>query len=151
MHLPRLLSILYLTSASAIGADGPPAYEGSKFFRDQVLPIFKKRCFECHSNEQSVKGGLALDSRSGWENGGDGGPAVTPGNLKTSRLIYAIRHHDSDSAMPPDEKLPPIEIALLETWVLLGAPDPRAEHTAAAHAKNASPPAKPPIPIMPRQ
>jgi hypothetical protein len=27
--------------------------------------------------------------------------------------------------MPPKKKLQPIEIALLETWVLLGAPDPR--------------------------
>ena len=29
--------------------------------------------------------------------------------------------------MPPDEKMSLLEIALLETWVLLGAPDPRVE------------------------
>lgn len=68
---------------------------------------------------------MSLDSRAGWEIGGDHGPAVTPHNLKKSPLIHAIRHVDSDSAMPPKAKLPPIEIAMLETWVLLGAPDPR--------------------------
>jgi hypothetical protein len=50
---------------------------------------------------------------------------VKPGDLKNSPLIQAVRHLDSDSAMPPKKKLPPVEIAMLETWVLLGAPDPR--------------------------
>jgi hypothetical protein len=56
---------------------------------------------------------------------------VKPGDLKNSPLIQAIRHLDSDSAMPPKKKLPPVEIALLETWVLLGAPDPRGGPAAA--------------------
>jgi hypothetical protein len=41
--------------------------------------------------------------------------------------VHSIRHLDSNSAMPPKKKLPSIEIAMLETWVLLGAPDPRTE------------------------
>ncbi len=102
-----------------------PYYEPDQFFRVQILPILERRCFECHSREHEVEGELALDSKAGWETGGENGPAVKPGDLKNSPLIQAIRHLDSDSAMPPKKKLPPIEIALLETWVLLGAPDPR--------------------------
>jgi len=45
--------------------------------------------------------------------------------------------------MPPDEKLPAIEIAMLETWVLLGAPDPRVkEPTKPAKSKDSVKPAK---------
>jgi hypothetical protein len=61
----------------------------------------------------------------GWQIGGENGPVVKLGDLKNSPLIQAVRHLDSDSAMPPKKKLPPVEIAMLETWVLLGAPDPR--------------------------
>ncbi len=100
-------------------------YEPDRFFTIQVLPILKSRCYECHSTEHKAEGGLALDSRAGWEIGGDSGPAVTPNDLRKSPLIHAIKSKDSNSVMPPEEKLPPLEIAMLETWVLLGAPDPR--------------------------
>ena len=102
-----------------------PSYEPDRFFNIQVLPILKSRCYECHSHEHKMEGGLALDSRAGWEVGGDGGPAVTPNNLKKSPLIHTIKSKDSNDLMPPDERLPPLEVAMLETWVLLGAPDPR--------------------------
>lgn len=106
--------------------DAPPfRFDADQFFRVQIEPILKKRCFECHSHAHKTKGDLALDSRPGWEMGGESGPAVKPGDLQNSPLVQAIRHHDEDTAMPPDEKLPPVEIALLETWVMLGAPDPR--------------------------
>ena len=34
--------------------------------------------------------------------------------------------------MPPKKKLPPEEIAALEQWVKMGAPDPRTDDTVAA-------------------
>lgn len=110
------------------GADDASAqsYDPDRFFRTQILPILQSRCFECHSEKEGVdEGGLVLDTKAGWMNGGDHGPAVVPKDLKRSPLIRTIRSHDSNNMMPPDEPLPPIEIALLSTWVLLGAPDPR--------------------------
>lgn len=101
-------------------------FDPNRFFRLQIEPILEKRCFECHSLQHKTKGGLALDSKPGWEMGGESGAAVKAGDLKNSPLVQAIRHLDEDTAMPPDEKLPAVEIALLETWVMLGAPDPRA-------------------------
>jgi len=127
MRLHVLLAIISLTSLNSPAADQPQPDEGTAFFRDQVLPILQNRCLECHSYTKKVKGGLSLDTRDGWALGGDHGPALKPGNLKASPLIRAIRHHDADSAMPPETKLPPIEIAMLETWVLMGAPDPRGD------------------------
>lgn len=102
-----------------------PAYQPERFFRRQIEPILEKRCYKCHSAAHEVEGGLALDTKSGWQTGGEAGPAVQPGDLAASPLIQAVRYQDETTAMPPKAKLPPIEIALLETWVLLGAPDPR--------------------------
>lgn len=104
----------------------PRAYDSERFFRSQILPILEKRCYQCHSDaEEQDDGGLVLDTRAGLAQGGDHGPAVVPKNLGKSPLIRAIVSHDPGTLMPPEEALPPIEIALLQTWVLLGAPDPR--------------------------
>jgi mono/diheme cytochrome c family protein len=122
-----LLIVMTALARVLAGEESKSAYEPEQFFRAQILPILQTRCYECHSREHEAEGELFLDSKTGWETGGENGPAVKPGDLKNSPLIQAIRHLDSDSAMPPKKKLPPIEIALLETWVLLGAPDPRIE------------------------
>ncbi|MDP1588149.1 MAG: PSD1 and planctomycete cytochrome C domain-containing protein [Prosthecobacter sp.] len=95
------------------------------FFESKVLPVLKQRCFECHSHEQKIKGGLALDSKSGWEKGGESGPSIAPGRPEASLLIQAISHVEKDLKMPPKKMLPLAEIELLTEWVRQGAPDPR--------------------------
>jgi hypothetical protein len=71
-----------------------------------------------------MRGGLALDSKSGWEKGGDSGPAIVPGQPLESLLIKALRH-DSDTKMPPKMKLADSEIAVFSEWIKHGAADPR--------------------------
>ncbi len=94
------------------------------FFENKVRPLFVKHCYACHSAEaKEVKGGLLLDSRDGWETGGDSGTAVEPGNVAGSLLLTAVRYEDFE--MPPKGKMPDTEIAVLERWVEMGAPDPR--------------------------
>lgn len=101
------------------------ADEGEAFFSEQVEPILRKRCYECHSHAaRDMQGGLALDWRKGWETGGDRGPAIVPGDADASVLLRAVSHDDPDLQMP-EEKLPDEEIALLVRWVENGAADPR--------------------------
>ena len=95
------------------------------FFTSKIEPLLKQRCFECHSHEKKMRGGLTLDSKSGWEQGGDSGPAIVAGKPDESLLIKMVRWMDDDHQMPPKEKLPAAEIALLEEWVKRGVPDPR--------------------------
>ncbi|NIP94730.1 MAG: DUF1549 domain-containing protein, partial [Akkermansiaceae bacterium] len=97
------------------------------FFGEEIVPLLEARCFECHSHESGkAKGGLVLDSRAGWEKGGESGPAIVPGKPGESLLIRAVRYHDEDLQMPPkNRKLAEGEVALLEKWVAMGAPDPR--------------------------
>ena len=42
------------------------------FFTSKIEPLLKQHCFECHSHAGKMKGGLVLDSRSGWQAGGAG-------------------------------------------------------------------------------
>ena len=122
-----LFIIINIGFAAAVAGDAvPPAYEPARFFNTQILPILERHCFECHSEaEEQDDGGLVLDSRGGWVRGGDHGPAVVAQNLQKSPLIRSIRSTDPGTRMPPDDPLSPLEIALLQTWVMLGAPDPR--------------------------
>lgn len=106
-----------LTGLSSVFAD--------EFFNSKIEPLLKQRCYECHSHEKKMKGGLTLDSKSGWEQGGDSGPTLVAGKPEQSLLIKMVRWSDDEHQMPPKEKLPSAEIALLEEWVRRGAPDPR--------------------------
>lgn len=72
-----------------------------------------------------MKGGLTLDSKSGWETGGDSGPAIIPGDPAKSLLIQSLSHLDEDLKMPPKDKLSKGEIETLTQWIAKGAPDPR--------------------------
>jgi hypothetical protein len=112
-----LTALLLVTSAKA--------EDGAAFFEAKVLPLLRQRCYECHSHESKIKGGLALDSKSGWQTGGDHGAAITPGNVSKSLLVEAVRYTNPDMEMPPKGKLAANEIELLEKWIAMGAPDPR--------------------------
>ena len=101
------------------------AADDTAFFENKVRPLLIERCFECHSQEKKIKGGLALDSRPGWEKGGDSGPAIVPGKPEDSLLIKAVHYSDKDLEMPPKKKLSDGEIDILTKWVAMGAPDPR--------------------------
>ena len=116
-----------LTAAALLLAFAPHggATEGIDFFEKKVRPLLAERCLDCHSAEKKVKGGLRLDTREGWAKGGDSGAAIVPGDPDQSLFITAIRYTDRDLQMPEKKKLPAEEIAVLEQWVKMGAPDPR--------------------------
>lgn len=98
--------------------------EGITYFEKHVRPLLIKHCYECHSAESNeVKGGLFLDTRAGWQRGGESGPAIVPGKPNESLLVEAVRYESYE--MPPKGRLPNADIAVFEKWVQLGAPDPR--------------------------
>lgn len=105
------------------------------FFESKVLPLLQSRCYECHSHEKKIKGGLALDLKAGWQTGGDNGPAIVPGDLTKSHLIEAVRYTNPEMEMPPKGRMKAGEIEILERWVAMGAPDSRVQQTAAKSAR----------------
>ncbi len=117
-------------SAIQPSVEPKPTAEQLDFFEKKIRPVLSEKCYKCHSEKaDKVKGGLVLDTREGARRGGDSGPAVVPGNLDDSILIQALRYTNKDFAMPPEKsggKLPVAVIADFETWIKMGAPDPRA-------------------------
>ena len=121
----RLIALFVVLSCPA-AADEPHRSRNAELFEQSVLPLLKKHCYECHSHEfQSAEGGLVLDSRVGWESGGDSGPALIPGESDSSLLFRAVSYVDDELRMPPDGRLSGEEIALLGRWIQDGAFDPR--------------------------
>lgn len=113
--------------AAAPTSVSPAAPEGVEYFERNVRPLLVEHCYPCHSaGAEKLKGDLRLDSKSGWQRGGASGkPAVIPGDPEASRLIQAVRRPSEELAMPPKQALSSEAVAILETWVRLGAPDPR--------------------------
>jgi hypothetical protein len=96
------------------------------FFESRIRPILAQECYECHSTATKQKGGLLLDSRPGWQSGGDSGDTIKPGDPKNSLLLQTLRHEHEDLKMPKNgAKLDAKVIADFEQWIFEGAPDPR--------------------------
>lgn len=108
-----------------VGAAIPPIPEIQEalVYRDAVQPLFKNRCYSCHSSEKQ-KGKLRLDLEQYILKGGEGGNTVLKGKADESELIKRLLLPESDEDhMPPREKpqLSQNEIALLHWWINSGA------------------------------
>lgn len=131
-HLIPLLLLSTLPSvafgpSAAVGEEATPSASeaGIEYFEKQIRPLLVKHCYECHSEKSGEReGGLVLDDRQGWLQGGDNGPALVPGDVDASLLIRAVRYADADLQMPPVKPLDAEDLARLEQWVRIGAPAP---------------------------
>lgn len=128
--------------------------DDARFFRERVEPILRNQCFPCHSHAAgAMEGGLALDWKSGWVQGGSRGPAILPGQPHESLLVRAIQHRDPELRMP-ERRLPDGDIQTLIQWIERGAFDDR-EVEPASHDPNdwwsLKPLIAPPIPNVPSQ
>ena len=120
--MKKFTIILTLAAAKAFAATP----EQTEFFESKIRPVLAQNCYECHSAAGKKKGGLLLDSRPGWQAGGESGASIVPGDAKKSLLIASIRHQHDDLKMPKaGAKLEPKVIADFEKWINDGANDPR--------------------------
>jgi mono/diheme cytochrome c family protein len=124
--LPCLLAACLSAVPLARGASVPA--DQLQFFEQKIRPVLVEHCYECHSaRAEKLKGGLLLDSKSGWQAGGDSGdPIIVPGKPGESLLLRVLRHEVEDLKMPPKQaRLPDRVIADFTTWIRAGAADPR--------------------------
>ncbi len=87
-------------------------------FEKQILPIFEKKCFECHSAAvKKPKGKVALDTAEDL--------AEVAEDVEWDWLLDLVKMPPGDpDVMPPQDKGTPLDkdqIALLETWIKEGA------------------------------
>ncbi|MEE3373153.1 MAG: PSD1 and planctomycete cytochrome C domain-containing protein [Planctomycetota bacterium] len=93
-------------------------------FETSVRPILKTHCWQCHGDEDEVKGGLDARLARWLRKGGDSGPAVIAHNPQESLLIERV----ASGEMPPGSKiLTAVEQATLKAWIEQGAQTLRPE------------------------
>ena len=98
----------------------------NRFFEKKIRPVLSENCYECHSaKSKSLKAGLLLDRKAGWERGGKNGTVIVPGEPSKSILMNALRYDNHDLQMPPSGKLSETVVADFEKWIAMGAQDPR--------------------------
>jgi hypothetical protein len=143
---PRAVVILFaLVSVLAAGCsrDSVAAMPAAKrtptrevSFKDEIQPIFSKRCIACHApgayEDGTAMGGLVLSSgRSaaqlvGFKSIESKLPRVAPGDLEQSYLFHKLRGSFDKVGgvgvkMPLAGEMPEDEIVLIEEWILGGA------------------------------
>ncbi len=110
--LTALVTILSSASASAID------------YVNDVLPIMKAHCWDCHSNEESVKGSLALDDLDEVRDY-QIGPfnIIRPGKPDESSFLEKMKLPAGHEDFMPrkGEPLPEKELAVIERWIAEGA------------------------------
>ena len=122
---PLAVALGLLLAAQSAAASAPALSESEKlaFFETKIRPVLAKHCLNCHSGSVQARGGLRLDTRVGHVIGGQSGPAISLKDPASSKILDALRYEGPD--MPPAGKLPESVARDFETWIALGAPDPR--------------------------
>ncbi len=106
------------------GEEQKVAFDQAFAFDDVIKPIFKAKCFACHS-ASNKKGGLSLEDSASVLEGGKAGLLYIAGQPDTSLLIKRIiLPLDHKKHMVPKSKpqLSQEEIKLLYAWIKTGAP-----------------------------
>ena len=120
-----LTGLLFLALAlPALAAPQKITREQREFFESKIRAIFVDNCYDCHGAGQA-KGDLSLEGPQSMRQGGSSGnPAVVPGDPNKGELIKRVK--SALDPMPPNgPQLTEAQIGDLETWIRMGAPDPR--------------------------
>ena len=88
-------------------------------FSQDVLPILKSKCLECHGNSQPMSN-LDMRNREGILRGGLHGPAIVPGKADESQVYLRVSGRMSP-VMPMGGSLSDDEILTLKVWINQGA------------------------------
>jgi uncharacterized membrane protein len=90
-------------------------------FKNDVTPVLKKYCFNCHSGERADKG-LKVDSYDRLMKGTNYGVVVKAGKSAESVIIKSVKGQPGGSKMPPGRRtMKEAEIKILADWIDQGA------------------------------
>ncbi len=93
-------------------------------YNDQVLPIFRNACLNCHNSDKK-KAGLDLSTYQGSLQGSENGRVLKSGDSKGSLLLQCVIQSEDPKMPPKGEKLSDSEISVIQRWIdgqLLEAP-----------------------------
>jgi hypothetical protein len=136
--IPRLLHLAgpLLLAAGLMAQDNARESQQREFFENRIRPVLAQECYNCHSEAGKQKADLLLDSRSGWQKGGESGPVIVPGDPDKSLLMQSISHEHPQLQMPKNgAKLDDQTLADFRQWIAQGAFDPRDQAPSAEELK----------------
>jgi hypothetical protein len=96
-------------------ADAIPSDRENPTFDSYAGPLFAAKCIVCHGSSSSQKG-LDLSTYSGVIEGGEGGPAVVPGDSAASLLVQ-VQSGQHFATFSADE------LEVIKNWIDAGAPE----------------------------
>ena len=111
-----------ITQTISNGADSL-TIETHNVYKEQVAPILKLRCYNCHSAIKQ-KNGLRLDGEMFIKKGGKSGKIFVAGNpFKSPIYASLLLPLEDEKHMPPKGKhqLSQNEILIIENWIKSGA------------------------------
>ncbi|MEX0818834.1 MAG: PSD1 and planctomycete cytochrome C domain-containing protein [Pirellulaceae bacterium] len=109
---PAVAAFILLANPFVLEADE------SLTFEQDIRPIFKAYCLDCHGATDEPEGGLDLRLRRFALKGGDSGAALVPGDAEASYLVERL----VSGEMPPGEKkLSAEQIETITRWIASGA------------------------------
>jgi cytochrome c553 len=126
LHNRTILALLALV-LSTVPVTAQDSSAALTFFETRIRPLLAERCYSCHGAE-TAEAGLRLDVRSGWERGGQRGPAIVPGDPSASLLMRIVQGNIDGLEMPPADsggRLSDHQLQDLARWIREGAVDPR--------------------------
>lgn len=125
--MPFRFALLLLFPAVAAAADPVVTF-------DDVKPIFKKHCGNCH-NAERPRGDLDLSTHAAVMAGGISGKVVAEGKPEGS-MLYTLTAHLEDPKMPPNSpKIPQRELDTIKKWIVDGLREKPEGKVAASVAK----------------
>ena len=112
------------TMAVVIPIQAPTTADPRIALFESTQAIFQRNCIKCHGATKQ-KGDYRLDNKHSVNLAGKSKlPAIVPGNVENSELMYRMRlPRDDDDAMPPEEKDPVSseDIDIVRQWIEAGA------------------------------
>jgi Planctomycete cytochrome C len=110
-HFPFLLLLL------------TPAAAGAVDFKRDIAPIFKAKCYECHSEQaKKEKNGYVFDNLKRLADDIRPSGMIDPGRPDDSPIMELITLPEGDKRhMPPKGSLTVKEVKLMRDWIAEGA------------------------------
>ncbi len=96
-------------------------------FKEDVFPIFKGRCIDCHQpdGEGYEHSGLDLSTYAGVMKGTNFGPIIVPGDPNSSNLMWLLDWRAAPELRMPHgkKKLSTCDRDAIRSWIFQGAKD----------------------------
>ena len=106
----KTLCCVFLVGASLVQGAEKVTYN------DQVLPIFRNACLNCH-NPDKKKAGLDLSTYQATLQGSENGRVIESGNAGASLLFKCVKQTEEPKMPPKGDRLTDLEVAVIEEWI----------------------------------